>query len=482
MKKSNEKWHFMIGRGMHPVIVMDLVYKGHTKFFGKVFNLPFNIYFMERYEGATYFLEREYQRVILYFSRKLKKKLSEFYKFPVFFEEKNSELTNFLGKIEIKKIKKFSNEKIKQILNKFFEDYAIIVLHFYLPFFVEDLLTNELKKIILPKLREIKKEDKLEEYIYCLTQDVRPSGANEEKIALLRIADYISKRKELINKEAFKHWKKYFGVYTYLFNVKEYTFNNVILNIKKYIKENPQKLLKEALDEQKKIKDTQNKILEEIKLSKKGLEILKLAQYYVYFRNVRVTQMGNFQCLIKHILEDWGRRRNLTYQEVINLTHNEILTGKFNKKELKKRLDGYVYLLENGSQHIITGKDKERFLKKEGMGIKEEKIEVIKGLTVFPGKVKGKVRKATPYTFDLLKKRDILVCSMTIVEATPYLSRCKAIITDEGGITCHAAIVSRELKIPCIVGTKIATKVLKDGDLVEVDAEKGIVRVLKRRT
>jgi pyruvate,water dikinase len=62
---------------------------------------------------------------------------------------------------------------------------------------------------------------------------------------------------------------------------------------------------------------------------------------------------------------------------------------------------------------------------------------------------------------------------MTSPDFIPILKKVSAIITDEGGITCHAAIVSRELKIPCIVGTKIATKVLKDGDVVEVDAQKG---------
>jgi pyruvate,water dikinase len=51
-------------------------------------------------------------------------------------------------------------------------------------------------------------------------------------------------------------------------------------------------------------------------------------------------------------------------------------------------------------------------------------------------------------------------------------------VTDEGGITCHAAIVAREMKKPCIIGTKIATKILKDGDMVEVDAESGVVRIL----
>ena len=61
----------------------------------------------------------------------------------------------------------------------------------------------------------------------------------------------------------------------------------------------------------------------------------------------------------------------------------------------------------------------------------------------------------------------------------PAIQKAKAIITDVGGLLCHAAIVSRELGIPCVVGTKKATKVLNDGDLVEVDANKGIVRKLK---
>ena len=60
-----------------------------------------------------------------------------------------------------------------------------------------------------------------------------------------------------------------------------------------------------------------------------------------------------------------------------------------------------------------------------------------------------------------------------------FTEKAGAIVTDEGGLTSHAAIVSRELKIPCIVGTKIATKILKDGDIVEVDAENGIVRKIK---
>ena len=78
------------------------------------------------------------------------------------------------------------------------------------------------------------------------------------------------------------------------------------------------------------------------------------------------------------------------------------------------------------------------------------------------------------------EKGDILVTSMTRPEFVPLMKKAGAIITNEGGITSHAAIISRELKIPCIIGTKNATVILKDGDFVEVDANNGIITILKK--
>ena len=68
---------------------------------------------------------------------------------------------------------------------------------------------------------------------------------------------------------------------------------------------------------------------------------------------------------------------------------------------------------------------------------------------------------------------------MTDPDMVPAMKRAGAIVTDEGGITCHAAIVSRELQVPCIIATKIATKVFKNGDLVEVNATTGTIRMLR---
>jgi pyruvate, water dikinase len=77
-----------------------------------------------------------------------------------------------------------------------------------------------------------------------------------------------------------------------------------------------------------------------------------------------------------------------------------------------------------------------------------------------------------------INKGDILMCNATNPDIVIVMERASAFVTDEGGITCHAAIISREMQKPCIIGTKIATKIFKDGDMVEVDANKGIVRKL----
>jgi pyruvate,water dikinase len=77
-----------------------------------------------------------------------------------------------------------------------------------------------------------------------------------------------------------------------------------------------------------------------------------------------------------------------------------------------------------------------------------------------------------------MKCGEILVVEVTTPEFLPAMKKAIAVITDHGGLMTHAAIIAREFKIPCIVGTKIATQVLKNGDLVEVDANKGIVRKL----
>ena len=102
--------------------------------------------------------------------------------------------------------------------------------------------------------------------------------------------------------------------------------------------------------------------------------------------------------------------------------------------------------------------------------------KTIQGITACKGKVKGKVKIINnPNNMKDFNFGDILVSINLNPSLTPIIDKASAIITNEGGIMCHAAIISRERGIPCIIGTSIATKVFKDGDYIEVNADEGII-------
>lgn len=149
------------------------------------------------------------------------------------------------------------------------------------------------------------------------------------------------------------------------------------------------------------------------------------------------------------------------------------------EKELKDRKKLSVLIIENKKARYLVGKEAEKIYEELQSETKEQ--EEVKGQTAYPGKVQGTVCKVETHA-DLkkIKKGIILVTPMTSVTYVPYLEKVAGIVTDEGGIICHAASIAREMRIPTIIGTKIATKVLKDGDIVEVDAEKGIVKKIKK--
>jgi phosphohistidine swiveling domain-containing protein len=111
---------------------------------------------------------------------------------------------------------------------------------------------------------------------------------------------------------------------------------------------------------------------------------------------------------------------------------------------------------------------------------KPQDKSMIRGEVASLGYAKGKVRIIQKRSeFGDFKEEEILVTGMTRPEFIPLMKKAAAIITDEGGITSHAAILSRELKKPCIIGTKVATKVLKNGNTVELDTNSGTVKILE---
>ncbi|OGE87803.1 MAG: hypothetical protein A3J07_03770 [Candidatus Doudnabacteria bacterium RIFCSPLOWO2_02_FULL_49_13] len=156
---------------------------------------------------------------------------------------------------------------------------------------------------------------------------------------------------------------------------------------------------------------------------------------------------------------------------------NFVYKHKLPKTEVLKDRDRGFVSIQN---KIYPTRSPQALLLKRGIELVVEDLDRggVRGQTAFGvKKVMGRVCKiVNSAQVNNFRPGSILVTHMTSPDYLSAMKKAKAIITDEGGVTCHAAITARELAKPCIIGTKTATQVFKDGDLVEVDANKGIVR------
>ncbi len=164
------------------------------------------------------------------------------------------------------------------------------------------------------------------------------------------------------------------------------------------------------------------------------------------------------------------------FEDVIII--QEFVNRKFPlKEELEKRKQHYILF----NHFLETDESFEEISRKHDFEIIKEKINgKISGTVIVKGNVTGKVKLIFKQEdVEKVNKGDILVAPMTTPDHIIAMDKAGAFVTDEGGITCHAAIIAREFGKPCIVGTHNATKILKDNDLVFVNTEKGIVEKIE---
>ncbi len=178
-----------------------------------------------------------------------------------------------------------------------------------------------------------------------------------------------------------------------------------------------------------------------------------------------------------------AKDKGISSDKILMMTDQEINkffeTGEVNSQVLEDRSHGVVIITgrKDSVFKIYSGEEYEKWKK----FLKPDFNGDIKGTIACRGKIIGKVSLHLGWINAIkVPAGNVLVAGMTNPQMVPFIKNVAAIVTDEGGLTCHAAIISREMKIPCIVGAKVATQVLKDGDLVEVDANKGIVKIIKR--
>ncbi len=284
-----------------------------------------------------------------------------------------------------------------------------------------------------------------------------------------------------IERELKKHVSKYFWIrnnWAFVYDLKEKDFQKVI---------NKEMLKLEKVERQ--VKEI-NEYIREIKKKKKILikkkSVPRKVQNVFYF----FTQLTDWRderkkfaaCLPNHylykILKVLAKRNNISEELVGLLIWFEISGWKLSVKtidNLKRRGQGWIYYCRKNKQcQQVYGSEAKKIFNDLVKALDKGEL---RGLIANKGVVIGKAKIVEVQAdFSKVKKGDIIVANMTRPDYVPIMKLAGGIITNEGGITCHAAIVSRELNIPCIIGTQVATDVLKDGDVIEVDADNGVIR------
>jgi phosphoenolpyruvate synthase/pyruvate phosphate dikinase len=479
----NINWVKGISRKEAP-IRSELITRGASKYVHKLIGVKNDnfVFYLQNGNGSAYFDSEQIDKM----GEKIALEISKNKLFPQkHIKEFKAACQNLIStskKIGTNNLQACSSKKLKDYFTQFVEAHYLFSPYMMIPIAIEKIITQKVKEKLLKNNQIKDDEDKLEFYLSKLLIPKELPEVNKEMV------DFEALKRRIISKERKAdvllkaHWIQYKWLAVYSPSDEPYSLN--------YFEKKLEQELKSAMPEPK-VRNTDgltvDQVMEELNLEDATKDYLNLLRDYIFLRTYRVEQLSKAYFLIQPLFIEIAKRGKISLYELCLCNVNEIISFLSNKNlpstnELDKRKKYYLYIVRNGRFKFYSGKKAYVLFRNE---IKEEHLDSVitkfKGVPASRGIGKGKVHiilgKEELVDF---KDREVLVTIMTNPDFVTVMKKASAIVTDEGGVLCHAAIVSRELGTPCIVGTKIATKILNNGDLINVDAEKGIVDILSK--
>ena len=229
--------------------------------------------------------------------------------------------------------------------------------------------------------------------------------------------------------------------------------------------------------ELKQLARNKKEIYKKYKFSKRDKEVFEIGAEMVFIKFFRKGIFAESYYSAEFLLIEIAKRIKCNKRYPFFMFPNEVLAalkmGSFPEKIIPIRIKDSLLYGSSGASYPLSANAKKYYQKEVEI---ESGSKIIKGQVAVVGKVFGIVKLVNiPSDMTKFKSGDILVSRSTNPTLVPAMRMASAIITDTGGLTCHAAIIARELKKPCIVGTKNSTSLLKDGDKIEVDAYTGTI-------
>jgi phosphoenolpyruvate synthase/pyruvate phosphate dikinase len=377
-------------------------------------------------------------------------------------------------------LQKLSNNDLAKILMKRHDGHQVLLAWQWFGFVgkypIDEILHTRLKKYSLS-----------DDEIKVILTHKQPISIVEEELAIKKIAYQIQLKKintEGITKKLKSHLRKFSYIVIYDETSDPMNLEFIQKRIAGYIEnKNLGDEIREAYAQFKRNREEFRNLLTKHKFNKNDLALIIFSDEFAHFMEIRNNLRSLAARYSRGLFEIIAKRIGLTTSELLCFTDyeiNEALLGNsiLTKEEAKDRYEYSAVITHKKDCLIVIDKSAAEI---SSIVKKKFTITEIKGIATNRGIVCGKVKIVVSRN-DLgkVEKGDILVSPMTEPVFLMAMKKAAAVVTDEGGALCHAAIISRELHIPCIVGTKIATQILKDGDLVEVDANAGVVRILEK--
>jgi len=357
-----------------------------------------------------------------------------------------------------------------------------------------------IEKDIMNLLSNLAIDKSPQEVMSLLTQPEEISTLTKERLDFFKmIVDF--KKKGVNKKRISEHFHKYIACF-----MNESAENNENIN-QEWLEKEVKNDLKSKdiiyfegnynsiIEANKKLILKKEETARKYKITKKILDLCKVLESLSHYRleshliwmvwllqiSKLVDQKAKELNVPKIILE------NMRLSEFVSLKDKTDFDRIIKGREISSRMISLFAIVidKNYIHKVLYDKKAKEFLDEEKIILDPPKLKYLKGDIAFPGKVVGRAiiiddTKPMGEHLKRMRKGDVLVAWQTKPDMLPAIIKASAIVTNEGGIISHAAIVAREFKKPCVMMTRWATNFLREGDLVEVDANKGIVRILKR--
>lgn len=345
----------------------------------------------------------------------------------------------------------------------------------------ENLVTNYLNTYLEEKRSDVKHVSiPPYEAFRLMATPLKPSIWAQEKEALARIG--LEKKLSVRSRRLQVHTQKYEWL-EYGLQGKVLGHDYFIRELAKILRRGAGTVLRELQQERLLLQQRQRQVIREYRIHPKHVRIFKIVQESTYLRMYsKDAQFYGYYCL-EPMLMEIGRRAGLSLEQMRFLAPEDFRQALINQRDfshITSDRQRYSIQLCHANQSVFfSGLEAQHIRKRLTFTQPQTTVgqtDTLKGQPAFNGKVKGRVKIINTIP-EMVKMHvgNVLVSHMTNPGIVPVMKQASAIVTDLGGITCHAAIVARELKKPCVIGTRIATQVLRDGDMVEVDATRGIV-------